>query len=97
MKLTASNPHFVPIGELGISTTAGTLWSISTLPGSNTEKSHYEGSFQKGQYFLIISDPMNFEVFEGMFRLFYKVIFGEKVYLVRVDEIINPYYNGPAA
>jgi hypothetical protein len=96
MKLTASNPHFVPIGELGISTSAGDLWSVSICQESNTEKSQYEGRFQKGEYFLIISDPMNFEVFEGMFRLFYKVIFGEKVYLVRVDDIINPYYNGPA-
>lgn len=87
MKLTPSNPHFVGKGSLGISVRSGALWLDNT----------HAGNFDKGEFFLIVSDPMYVEIMQGMSRWFYKVIFEERVYLVRVDDIVNPYYNGPAS
>lgn len=87
MKLTPSNPHFVGKGRLGISVRPGVLWLDNA----------YAGNFDKGEFFLIVSDPMYIEIMQGMSRWFYKVIFEERVYLVRVDDIVNPYYNGPAS
>jgi hypothetical protein len=85
--LTPSNPHFVEKGSLGISVRPGVLWLDNA----------YAGNFEKGEFFLIVSDPMYIEIMHGMSRWFYKVIFEERVYLVRVDDIVNPYYNGPAS
>ena len=87
MKLTPSNPHFVGKGCLGISVRPGVLWLDNA----------YAGNFDKGEFFLIVSDPTYIEIMQGMSRWFYKVIFEERVYLVRVDDIVNPYYNGPAS
>lgn len=93
--ITPSNPHFVAKGAIGISVRSGVLW-FEMAPTEDWHASAYAGAFEKGEYFLIVSEPMYYEIMQGMWRWFYKVVFGEKICLVKVDDIVNPYYNSSA-
>lgn len=88
--LNPNNPHYVERGKLGFVCNNAILWSDS----STVFWREYKGTISQGQFLLILSEPIYFQVTAYHQRWCYKVLFEEQVYWIAVDDILNPYYIG---
>lgn len=87
-KLSPNNPHYVELGKLGFVCSNASLWL--TYP-ENDDWSHV-AIVPRGQFLLIVSEPIFLKIGSYYSRWCYKVVFEEKVCWISVDDIINPYY-----